>query len=135
MKRLFSSSYRESGFTIGMLILRIAFGVLMIPHGYGKLIKFSSLSERFSDPFHIGSATSLILVIFAEFFCASLIVLGLLTRFATIPLIIAMCVALFIAHNGDFFGKGEMAALYLAVFILILFVGPGKASLDYLIGK
>jgi putative oxidoreductase len=61
--------------------------------------------------------------------------LGLFTRLACIPLIIAMAVALFYAHKGDFFGAGEKATLYLFGYLALLFTGPGKISMDKLIGK
>jgi putative oxidoreductase len=72
---------------------------------------------------------------FAEFFCAAFIILGLFTRLAAVPLVIAMSVALIYAHKGQFFGDGEKAAIYLVAFLAILFIGPGKASLDRFIGK
>ena len=108
---------------------------MMVSHGYDKLRHFSKYSAGFSDPFHLGSGLSLSLDIFAEFFCSCLLVLGLFTRLACIPLIIAMSVALFNAHQGDAFGNGERAALYLCGYIALLFVGPGKVSVDKLIGK
>lgn len=107
----------------------------MIPHGYKKLMNFANKSSGFTDPFQIGGPASMSLTIFAEFFCAIFIVLGLMTRLACIPLIIAMGVAVFYSHNGQVFGDGETAALYLAGFIALLFTGPGKISMDRLIGK
>lgn len=121
--------------TISLLLLRLAMGGLMIPHGYSKLAGFSSRSRGFADPFHIGGPASMSLAIFAEFFCAVLIVLGLMTRLATIPLIVAMSVAVFYSNNGDISGGGEKAALFLTGYIVLLFTGPGKASMDRLIGK
>lgn len=135
MKKFFSTSYSDTAFNIGMLLLRLAAGAMIIPHGYAKLKGFSKMSGQFADPFHIGSTLSLSLTIFAEFFCGMLIVLGLFTRLASIPLIIAMAVALFYAHHGDIFGKGEMAALFLSIFLTILLVGPGRASVDGMMGK
>lgn len=107
----------------------------MILHGFNKLIHFTDKVKKFPDPIHIGSTLSLSLVIFAEFFCAVLLVFGLLTRLAAIPLVIAMSVALFVVHGGRVFDDGESAALFLTVFTCLLFVGPGKFSLDRLIGK
>ena len=135
MKKLFSTKYSDRTITISLFLLRVAVGGLMIPHGYKKLMNFAAKSSTFSDPLHIGSPLTMSLVIFAEFFCAGLIVLGLLTRLATIPLIIAMSVALFISHNGQVFGEGEKAALFLAGYLVILLTGPGKISADRLIGK
>ncbi len=135
MKRLLSTRYSDNAFSFAVFLLRIAAGGMMIPHGYQKLQNFGKYSAKFTDPFHIGSTLSLSLVIFAEFFCAILIVLGLFTRLAAIPLIIAMSVAVFIAHKGDIFGDGELPALFLAVFVALLFVGAGKLSMDRFIGK
>jgi putative oxidoreductase len=135
MKRLFSIKYSDNAISFTLLILRLALGGLMIPHGYNKLMHFASKSSAFSDPFHIGSTASLSLTIFAEFFCAVFIVLGLFTRLACIPLIINMSIAVFFAHKGDFFDTGEKATLFLAGFIALLFTGPGKVSMDRFIGK
>ncbi|MDB5210547.1 MAG: DoxX family protein, partial [Sediminibacterium sp.] len=67
---------------------------------------------------------------FAEFVCSIFVVLGLLTRFACVPVIIGMSVALFQAHGGDITGKGQAATLFLLTFFSLLFTGPGKYSLD-----
>ena len=83
----------------------------------------------------IGRATSLSLTIFAEFFCALFIIIGLLTRMASIPLIVVMCVAIFKVSNADFFGEAEIASLYLAAFVVLLLVGPGRISVDGMVGK
>ena len=136
MRRLFSTKTSDNAFSFATLLLRVGAGSpMMINHGLDKLMHFAQKAPRFADPFHIGSTTSLSLVVFAEFFCAAFLVLGLFTRLACIPLIIAMGIALFVAHKGDFFGDGEMAGLYLVVFTALLFTGPGKISLDRFIGK
>ena len=136
MKRLFSTKTSESAFSLGMLLLRLGSGCLMlINHGLDKLIHFADKASRFADPFGIGSTTSLALVVFAEFFCAAFIILGLFTRLAAVPLVIAMSVALFYSNKGAIFGKGELSAIFLICFLTILIMGPGKASLDRFIGK
>ncbi|MFT3677366.1 MAG: DoxX family protein [Chitinophagaceae bacterium] len=135
MKKLFSIKYSDNGITFAALIMRLTFGGLLITHGYSKLMNFAKYSSTFSDPFHIGHSTSLALTIFAEFFCAVFLVLGLFTRLACIPPIVAMAVATFHAHQGLVFTEGEKAALFLGGLIALLFVGPGKLSLDKLIGK
>ena len=135
MKKLFNTKYSDNSISFVLLVLRLAVGGLMIPHGYKKLMNFAAKSSTFTDPFHIGGPASMGLTIFAEFFCAVFIILGLMTRLSTIPLIVTMSVALFIAHKGEIFGDGEHAALYLAGYIALLFAGPGKMSIDKLIGK
>ncbi len=136
MKKLLSTKYAASSFNIALLFIRVTAGTAMaFGHGYGKLVGFSQRAGKFADPFHIGSATSLSLTIFAEFFCAFFVVFGLFTRLACIPLIIAMSVALFYANGARLYGGGELAGIYLAVFLGILLVGPGKISIDATIGK
>src|SRR4030095_4472394 len=135
MKRLLSIKYSDNGISFGALILRLAIGALLIPHGYQKLVNLGSLSSKFADPLHIGSALTLGLAIFAEFFCAIFILLGLFTRLACIPVIIVMAFAVFYAHKGDFFNTGEKATLFLLCSIALLFIGPGKISADKFAGK
>jgi putative oxidoreductase len=135
MKKLFSTKYSANAFALATFIMRLGFGGLIIHYGYGKLLHFAERSHSFSDPLHIGHTASLSLVIFAEFFCGILVLIGFLTRLACIPLIITMSVVVFYVNHGQVFGNKENAALYLAGFIAILFIGPGKISLDKLIGK
>lgn len=135
MGKLTSTSYTTGAFNAGMLILRLGMGGLMMKHGYQKLIHFSEYKSQFMNFMGLGQSLSLSLTIFAEFFCALFILIGLFTRLATIPLIVVMCVALFKAHNSDFLGEGEMATLYLAGYLSLLFIGPGKISVDGMMGK
>ncbi|MBO9620013.1 MAG: DoxX family protein [Niabella sp.] len=132
-----SAKYKDVNVSVALLLLRVTSGSAMaLNHGLKKLTGFNQIAARgFADPFHIGTKLSLGLATFAEFFCALLVVAGLLTRLATLPLIIAMFVALFHAHGGDFFGQGESAGIYLVIFLVILIIGPGKYSMDKAIGK
>jgi putative oxidoreductase len=135
MGKLTSTSYTTGAFNAGLLILRLGMGGLLMKHGYQKMIHFSEYKGKFINFLGMGQSLSLSLTIFAEFFCALFVLIGLFTRLATIPVIIVMCVALFKAHNSDFLGEGEMATLYLAGYLALLFVGPGKISVDGMMGK
>jgi putative oxidoreductase len=104
MKKLFSTRYSENAVSFSLLVLRLATGGLMIPHGFDKLIHFVAQSKDFPDPLGVGSVVSLSLVIFAEFFCAALLIAGLMTRLVVIPLVVTMAVAVFITHHGDVMG-------------------------------
>lgn len=133
MRKLTSVSYSEWAFNLAMFFLRLGGGVMIAAHGYDKLVHFAAKKETFMNFMGIGSATSLCMVIFAEFFCAIFLIIGLFSRLVSIPLIITMCVALFKRNNGDIFGGGESSALYLLIFIVILLCGPGRASIDGMI--
>lgn len=121
------------GYHFATLILRLSFGGLMLTHGYQKLLNYNNLSEKFMDFLGMGSELSLILTIGSELGCAILLLLGLFTRFAAIPLIFTMLVATFLAHGNDPLADKEMALLYLSGYFSILFLGAGKYSLDHLI--
>lgn len=136
MNRTFNTNLNHNLIDLGLLILRVTIGIFMITHGYPKLTKLLAGGEiQFLDPFGLGAKTSFILAIFAEFFCSILLILGLATRWATIPLIITMMVAIFIAHATDGFQKQELPGHFLLVYVFLLMVGPGKYSIDHLISK
>lgn len=135
MKRLLSIHYSPLAFNAAMLVLRIAMGALMMAHGYQKLVGFSSMKSDFYNLLGMGSTLSLALCIFAEFFCALFVMIGLFTRLVTLPLIISTSIALFDVHAMDFFNTGEKASLFLSGYIVLLLLGPGRASVDGIAGK
>ncbi len=135
MKRLLSTNYTDWTFNAALFVLRISAALMILPHGYDKLIHFADKKHSFMNFMGLGSTLSLSLITFAEFFCAIFVIIGLFTRFTVLPLVIAMGVALFKAHEGAIFGGGEKAALYFGIFFCILLVGPGKASVDGMMGK
>ncbi len=135
MKKLLSISYSDWAFNLGMLLLRIGGGALMIPHGYNKLVHFSEMKNSFMNFLGLGSMLSLILVIFAEFFCSMFAILGLFTRLTVIPLVFEMGFAIFKVNKGDIFGEGSSAALFLSCFLVLMLCGPGKASVDGMINR
>ena len=135
MKKLLSTRYSAGAFNMAMLLLRLTAGILMMHHGYDKLIHFSEYKDSFMNFLGIGSTASLALVVFAEFFCSLFLVIGLFTRLATIPLIINMCVILFKVNEGNVFDKYEEVPLYLVAYLVLLILGPGRVSVDNMIGK
>jgi len=136
MKKLMSTNYSTAAFNIATLLLRATFGILMfLDHGLVKLNKFSEMQTMFPDPLHVGHRFSLILVIFAEVFCALLLVLGLFSRFVAFVLLIDVGVAIFFVHLGQPIDKFELAVLYATVYFSLVLIGPGKISVDGMAGK
>ena len=135
MKKLISTAYTGFSFNLAMFILRVILGVLMIPHGYNKLVGFAEGKKDFMNFLGLGSTISLALVIFSELFCSVFLIMGLFTRVVCAILLIQMIVVVFKAHNAEIFGDGEHALLYLAGYLTLLLLGPGKASLDGILGK
>jgi putative oxidoreductase len=135
MKGILSTRYTAWSFNLAMFLLRLTLGALMIPHGFDKMVNFKEYSRDFMNFLGMGGTFSLALAVFAEFFCSLFLVMGLFTRLTVIPLIVTMLVAVFKAHDGAVFGDGEHGMLFLAGFVVILLVGPGKASVDGIMGK
>ena len=122
------ASKEETLNNIGKLLLRLSSGGFMLTHGYPKLMSWSAKSATFPDP--VGSATSLALAIFAEFFCALAVMTGAFTRPAVVPLVVTMAVAGFVVHGADPWGRKEKAILDLAMYLAVFFLGPGEYSVD-----
>ena len=136
--------------SLGLLILRLGIAGYMLTHGLAKL-QMLFAGETLGDPVGIGSLPTLLLLVFAEFICAGLVLVGLVTRLAAIPLVIAMAVAGLIAHAGDPWTAGgavelffasedpafpaskQPALMFMTVFLALVFTGPGRFSLDALI--
>jgi len=121
-----------------LVIIRIFAGILIHIHGNMLLdsqtmhTMAESLSKDMGMPFPFLMAY---LAKGSEFFGGLLLVLGLFTRFVTIPLIITMAVAAFVAHHGQITGDGEHAFLFLLIFVAFFFIGSGKWSIDYLLKR
>lgn len=134
MKRLFYHSYSPAAFNLAMLVVRVVFGLLMMHHGWQKLSHFAEYEHKFMNFMGIGQTASLGLATFAEFFCSLLLILGLFTRLATIPLLVTIGV-IFNKHHWQFFGDHELVPALATAYIVLLLVGPGKYSLDAQISK
>jgi putative oxidoreductase len=134
--KLFSTAISEAYANICLLVVRVSVSAFMLTHGLPKLGRLTSGDEiKFADPFGLGPAVSLVLVVFAEVICSVLIMLGLGTRLAAIPPMVAMAVAAFHAHASDPFGTKEKPLLFLLVYLMLLVFGSGKFSIDRLISK
>jgi len=116
-----------------LLLLRVVAGLTMLlNHGWGKVMNFGDISDKFMNFLGLGSTVSLALIVFAEVVCAALITLGFLTRFAALVLAIGMGVAFFVSHGMKLSnpGSGELALIYLLIAVTLFFSGAGKFSID-----
>ncbi|WP_339741107.1 DoxX family protein [uncultured Sunxiuqinia sp.] len=129
MAKLLGPRTNDTVVNIWLLIFRVSAGAFMLTHGIPKFLKLIEGNTQFADPFGLGETLSLVLAVFAEFLCSVLIILGIGTRLASIPLIVTMAVAAFQIHAADPFQRKEMALLYLIVFITILVFGGGRFEL------
>ena len=124
--------YRE----YGLLFLRMALGIIFVCHGLPKLMGGTQLWVK------VGSALGNFGITFApafwgflaamsEFGGGILLILGFCFRPALLAMAFTMVVALVMhLHHGDGFSTWSHPLTCLVVFIGLLFVGPGRYSLD-----
>jgi putative oxidoreductase len=136
MNKLFLKTFLLSNVNAALLLLRVGVSLMMLTHGYPKLMRlFADEPISFTTILGLSAAVSLALAVFAEFICSVFIFLGLGTRLASIPLIVTMSVAAFHAHGGDPFSRKEKALLFLLIYLVLLFTGGGKFSIDHLLAR
>ena len=118
-------------------ITRLSLGLLFLEIGWGKVHNFQKVIEYFTSlgiPFPELNAH---VVGFTELTCGGLLILGLFTRLASIPLAISMVVAVITAKRTDIseltdlFGISEY--LYVVLLSWLTIHGPGPISLDRLL--
>ena len=122
-------------YSIILLAVRIVYGTLFLSHGVAKWVIFNETTEKFPDPLSIGSSLSFWFAVFAEIACSFGFILGALFRLCLIPMIFTMCVAVFIIHAGDPLAVKELALMYLTIFVLTFFSGPGRFSIDEILRR
>src|SRR5689334_13364295 len=104
----------------GPLLVRFVIGSSFMINGWGKLHSLDNITEFFTQLHIPAPHFNAVLVGCTECFGGALLVIGLLTRIAAIPLIISMAVAILTAKLSkvegfaDFVGLDELA--YLVVF-------------------
>lgn len=119
----------------GWLLLRVGLALLMLRHGFQKLIGFSNIAPNFFNPFGLGGAISLALVVGAEFFGSLFVLFGFLTRWSSFTIVFTMLVAVFLAHGADSFHKKELALVYALGFFCFMLIGSGKYGADHYLKK
>jgi putative oxidoreductase len=116
---------------IGLFLLRFVSSAIMIMnHGWPKLMQYQNLSTVFPDPLGLGNSFSLSLAIFTEVLCAFFVLIGFFTRVSSILLFTTMTVAFMIVHGPDAFEKKELAVIYALIYFVIALTGPGGWSFD-----
>lgn len=127
------------------VILRVALGVMMFPHGAQKLLGwfggygFSGTMNFFTDTMGIPWIFALLAIV-AEFFGSIALITGVLTRVAAFGIGTTMLVAATVVHapNGFFMnwsgqqgGEGfEFHILAIAMAVVLTIIGGGSWSVD-----
>jgi len=126
----------------GALLMRLVLGVILVAHGYMKIIPKGALYNFTQFVAHLGIPAWLgYVAAFTEFFGGVLLILGLLTRLAALGAAIDMGVAIVKVHlhNGLTGHNGqpgfEFPLALLAISLMLVFTGCGLWGIDGVMGR
>lgn len=124
---------------LAAVLARLTVGLVFFQSGWAKLHDLAKVTDYFTElglpapAFQAGLAST------TEFVCGGLLLVGLATRFAAVPLIVTMCVAIRTALWGQVDGLGSLVGLSEFAYIALLFGlathGAGALSLDALLAR
>ena len=123
-----------------VLSLRVVLGIIFIYHGYQKLFGGLAGTGQFFASLGIPLASFFaVIVALVEFFGGIALLIGFLTRWASVLLGISMLVAFFLVHlkNGFLVSNGgvEFVLALIAGLATLKILGAQKLSVDGLIAK
>jgi putative oxidoreductase len=118
------------------LLARLFVGYFFIETGWGKVHNLDAMTQRFTQWGIPMPALNAALSGYTELIGGTLILIGLFTRFASIPMVINMVVAVIAVKMKEVGGVNDFVELdeplYALTFLWLFFVGPGCISLDHL---
>jgi putative oxidoreductase len=125
------------------LVVRVIVGVIIAAHGWQKLTQMGP--ANFGGQMLSGLGVPLpvfmgYVVTFVELFGGILLILGLLSRLAALLLTIDLVVAILLVKVNVGFLSGssgtgaELELALIAGLLVVLLAGPGKLSLDHVLG-
>ena len=120
-------------------LARLTVGLVFFQSGWGKLHSLDQVTNYFTELGLPAPAFQAHLASTSEFVCGGLLLLGLATRFAAVPLIITMAVAIRTALWDQVDGLGSLVGLtefaYVALLVWLATDGGGPLSLDALLSR
>lgn len=124
--------------SLGLLVLRLAIGLMMIHHGQDKLADPQGFATNYVAALHLPFPLVMAYAAgFAEILGSWLVILGLFTPLGALALTGTMAVAALhhILTSGFNIYVLELVVLYLGGSVSLLLLGPGAVSFDAAIGR
>jgi putative oxidoreductase len=117
------------------LLARVTLGVLFMSTGWGKVHNLAKVAAFFAELHIPAPAIQAAFVSYVELIGGALILVGLLARLASLPLIGSMTVAILTAKADEVHGLPDLFGLvewtYLVLLTWVALAGPGRVSLDH----
>lgn len=122
---------------LGPLVARITLGVLFVSTGWGKVHNLAKITAYFAELGIPLPGIQAPMVSFIELIGGALLVVGLASRLAALPLMGSMLVAIITAQRANVHGLPDLFGLvewtYFALLLWVALAGPGKISLDHVL--
>jgi putative oxidoreductase len=144
MNALFSFGERASTLAkkldwVALLVARLTVGVLFVSTGWGKVHHLAKVTAFFAELGIPMPGLNATVASYTELVCGSLLVIGLASRVASLPLVVTMIVAILTAKRAEVSGLADLFGLvewtYIALLLVIAAVGPGLLSVDAAVAK
>ncbi|HYX22210.1 MAG TPA: DoxX family protein [Thermoanaerobaculia bacterium] len=120
-------------------VARLTIGLVFLQTGWGKVHNIQKVVGFFTDLGIPAPELQARLAASAELACGALILIGLFTRVATLPLIVTMTVAILTAKRGDIHELTDLLGMEEYLFIVALLwlgaYGAGPLSFDALLAR
>ncbi len=117
------------------LLGRLAVGLLFMVDGWRKAHNLPAVTQFFAELGIPAPGLNATVVAYSQLICGAMLVVGLLTRLATLPLIVSMGVAILTAKLKEIHGIWDLVFFdeftYLVVLVMIALIGPGAVSADH----
>jgi putative oxidoreductase len=121
---------------VTLLLFRVLWSLsLLHTHGLKKLLNFEETVAHIPDPFGMGGVFNAYIAVVANIVCPVLIILGLGTRLAILPILGLTSVGFFVVHAQDPWVVRDVPLMYFLAFCLLFILGPGRYSLDAYLKK
>ncbi|WP_443020418.1 DoxX family protein [Sphingobacterium sp. SYP-B4668] len=102
-------------------------------YGLENIIMDVGLAQQLPNPFLLNPTLNMFFLLIANILCPFLVILGCFTRLSVLPILAMTLVEYLVLQSYDSPLVKGLSFTYSLSYFLILFLGSGKYSLDYLI--
>jgi putative oxidoreductase len=124
---------------VALFVARLTVGVLFVSTGWGKVHHLAKVTSFFAELGIPMPGLNATVASYTELVGGSLLVIGLASRVASLPLVVTMIVAILTAKRAEVNGLADLFGLvewtYIALLLVIAAVGPGLLSVDAAVAK
>jgi putative oxidoreductase len=124
----------ERGRSLALLLVRLSLAAVFVPSGWGKIHDLAKVTAFFTELGIPVPHVNAMVVSLTELGCGLLLLVGLASRLAALPIVANMAVAIITAKRDDVHGLTDLFALdeflYIVMALVVVAFGSGLFSLD-----